>query len=281
MFLDSSSILFSLVGINTKLFQNELCTIHIPVYCSILHNISKNPITCGPLQHEESCFNRPYLPLPLRERRSMVDLLLLIWHCWTQLVLEHPQRKGFIRRYCFRGAWLGSTTHTVATVLVVVIVIAEKRRDNDLWSEVEFPVEKSPNKIFQLWKVALRSVVPVGSVQDQLGIWLHQGYKIWDWRYDIENCRLLYLKGKSMDVYVPSNLPGTRNTPNRWIRRRIDKDAQDQGKIFTVRDVGLTIKAVESMSNLPGKQIMPDRSWESGAARGCGNLFICTAMKTE
>ena len=103
----------------------------------------------------------------------------------------------------------------------------EKRRDNELWSKVKFPVEKPPNKDFQLWKTALISVVPVGGVQDKLGSWIHQGYKIWDWRYDIENCRLLHIKGKSMDKYVPSNLSGTRNTPNRWIRHRIDQKAQD------------------------------------------------------
>ena len=88
-----------------------------------------------------------------------------------------------------------------------------------------------------------------------------------------------------MDIYVPSNLPGTRNTPNRWIRRRIDKEDQDQGKICTVRDAGMTIKAVEPMSNPPEKQIMPVsflevlREWGC-TARGCGNLFVCTAMKT-
>ena len=61
----------------------------------------------------------------------------------------------------------------------------EKRRDNELWSKVEFPVKKSLNKDFQLWKTALRSVIPVDGVQDKLGTWLHQGYNIWDWRYDI------------------------------------------------------------------------------------------------
>ena len=47
--------------------------------------------------------------------------------------------------------------------------VPEKRCDNELWSKVKFPVEKPPNKDFQLWKTALRSVVPVGGVQDKLG----------------------------------------------------------------------------------------------------------------
>ena len=67
----------------------------------------------------------------------------------------------------------------------------------------------------------------------------------------LEGSRLLHIKGKSMDVYVPSNLPGTRDTPNRLIRRRIDQETEDQGRICTVRDSGLAIKAIESMSHLP------------------------------
>ena len=95
-------------------------------------------------------------------------------------------------------------------------------------------------------------------MQDKLGSWLHQDYNMWDWRHDIENCRLLHIKGKSMDTYVSSNLPGTRNTPNRWIRQRIDQETRDQGKLCTSRDAELEIKAVESMSNPPERQVMSD-----------------------
>ena len=136
--------------------------------------------------------------------------------------------------------------------------VSRKRRDKELWSKVKCPVEKPLNKDFKLWKTSLRPAVPVGGVQDKFGRWIHQGYKIWDWRYDLEHGRLLHIKGKSMDVYVPSNLPGTRDTPNRWVRRRIDQEAKDQGRICTVRDSGLSIKAVESMSYLSEEQALPD-----------------------
>ena len=42
-------IIFSLVGINTKIFQDEHCRKPIPVYCSMLHGISKKTIAFGPL----------------------------------------------------------------------------------------------------------------------------------------------------------------------------------------------------------------------------------------
>ena len=43
-----------------------------------------------------------------------------------------------------------------------------------------------------------------------------------------------------------------------YIRRRIDQEAEDQGRICTVRDAGLAIKAVESMSHFPEEQALPD-----------------------
>ena len=36
---------------------------------------------------------------------------------------------------------------------------------------------EEPNKDFELWKTALREIVPVGGVQDKLGKWVHQGFK--------------------------------------------------------------------------------------------------------
>ena len=117
-----------------------------------------------------------------------------------------------------------------------------KRRAEEVWPKVKFPVKKPPNKDFELWKTALRAIVPVGGLQDKLGRWVHQGYKTWDWRYDLEGSRLLHMKEDSMDVYVPSNLSGTRETPNRWIRRPIGQEIEVQGRICSVRDAGLAIK---------------------------------------
>ena len=87
---------------------------------------------------------------------------------------------------------------------------------------MKFPVEKPPGNDFILWKAALRSIVPIGGIQDKLGRWLHKRYKIWDWRYNPEERKLLRMKGELVDIYVLSNLSGARNTPNRWIRRRIN-----------------------------------------------------------
>ena len=73
------------------------------------------------------CDNIPWPPLPLLERRSVVDSVFRKLFRWPQWVMEHPQCKDSIRRSCFRGAaatWLDSATQAVATDLTTAIGIA-------------------------------------------------------------------------------------------------------------------------------------------------------------
>ena len=58
----------------------------------------------------------------------------------------------------------------------------EKRQDHEKCPTVKFLVEKPPREDFDLWRAALRSVVPMGDIQDKLGKWLHSGCRIWDRR---------------------------------------------------------------------------------------------------
>ena len=71
---------------------------------------------------------------------------------------------------------------------------------------------------------------------------MHEGYKLWDWRYDLENERVLYLLGDKMDIYKPSNLAGTRRLANRWVRSRMGQPAVECGKVCTVREAGVAVK---------------------------------------
>jgi hypothetical protein len=50
------------------------------------------------------------------------------------------------------------------------------------WSELKFPKEKPMPSDFNLWRQAVRQLVPVGGLAVRLGHCLHIGYKIWDWR---------------------------------------------------------------------------------------------------
>jgi hypothetical protein len=68
-----------------------------------------------------------------------------------------------------------------------------RRREEERWTTLVFPKEKPPQRDFALWKLALRQVVPTGGIADRLGRLTHDGYKIWDWRWDQEQSQLLLL----------------------------------------------------------------------------------------
>ena len=123
---------------------------------------------------------------------------------------------------------------------------------------MKFPTERPPNKDFSLWRIAIRSTVLVGGNADTLGKLTHDSYKAWDWRYDFKNERVLHLLGDKMDIYTSSNLAGSRRTANRWIRSRADQPAVKSGKVCTVRETGLAVKAVASFADAPKTEILPD-----------------------
>ena len=67
----------------------------------------------------------------------------------------------------------------------------------------------------------MRHIVPVGGIADKLGRLMHDGYTMWDWRYNLENGRVLHLLEYKMDIYISSNLTGTQRMANHWIRSRM------------------------------------------------------------
>ena len=82
-----------------------------------------------------------------------------------------------------------------------------RRKSEESWSTLTFPKEKPSNPYFQLWRMALMQIVPIGGIPGRLGRLNDKGYKIWDWRWDLEGRRLLHFKGDVMDIYRPSTLP--------------------------------------------------------------------------
>ena len=41
-----------------------------------------------------------------------------------------------------------------------------QRNTDEKWLKLNFPKEQPPNKDFNLWKAAIRQVVPAGSIED-------------------------------------------------------------------------------------------------------------------
>ena len=62
-----------------------------------------------------------------------------------------------------------------------------KRELDENWLKERFSTERPPNKDFSLWRIVVRSIVPVGVLADKLGKLIHDGYKVWDWKYDLGN----------------------------------------------------------------------------------------------
>ena len=101
--------------------------------------------------------------------------------------------------------------------------------------------------------MALRQIVPAGGIPDRLGRLTHKGYKIWNWRWDLEGKRLIHFKGDVMYVYTPSNIPQMINVVNRWNKTRIGQEPEQGGQVCTIREVELAVVDVVSMRIHHGK----------------------------
>ena len=87
---------------------------------------------------------------------------------------------------------------------------------------------------------------------------MHEGYTLWDWRYDLENERVLHLLGDKMNIYTPSNLAGTRRLANRWVRSGMGQPAVECVKVCIVREAGVAVKDIASFADAPESEILPD-----------------------
>ena len=99
------------------------------------------------------------------------------------------------------------------------------------WSTLSFPQEKPTSADFQLWKSALQQLVPAGGLRVHLGRFLHEGYKIWEWRLSAEENLLLRCKGHVMDVYQPR-----AGSSRHWTKQFSNVDIENIGTPCSVRE---------------------------------------------
>ena len=100
-----------------------------------------------------------------------------------------------------------------------------KRPRLENWSKLKFPIKKPSSSNFVLWKLAIRQVVPTAGLAVRLEKFLHDGYKIWEWRHCLEAQHLVHISGGTMDVYVPaSSLHG------RWKKAPTGCDIEEIGR---------------------------------------------------
>ena len=69
----------------------------------------------------------------------------------------------------------------------------------------------------------------------RLGNFKAPPHKIWEWRLDNEDTRLLHIKGEVMDVYKLLQVGRYATTLNRWTRVRIAMPTANLGQYCTIR----------------------------------------------
>jgi hypothetical protein len=152
----------------------------------------------------------------------------------------------------------------------------DHRKPNELWSTLVFPQEKPPTKHLQLWQQVLYAIAPQGWAQHQIGCFMTKGHKIWEWHYGEDTNKVYCLKGMVMDVYEPSLVRNCANRPNCWMRLRIDVPLVNQGKICSMKNVALGLRALHCTCLGPQAKPLHQHSGmssEAGATPGCGITY--------
>jgi hypothetical protein len=139
-----------------------------------------------------------------------------------------------------------------------------KCQPDKVWSTLTFPQERPPARDLRLRQTALMAVAPQGRLQDRLGRFIHKGHKIWPWQYDEENAKLFHLKGSTMDVYTPSQVPRFTRRPNCWTQSRIDQPNTAQGQICLVKETSLNSAVYNILCHVEGPLAAPPPTtfWE-------------------
>ena len=136
----------------------------------------------------------------------------------------------------------------------------QHRREDKRWPTIKFPTEKPPNKDFTLWKEALYKVAPGGRIADRLGGLVHDGRKIWEWRYVESEHQLRHLHGGGMDIYSHSTQRQYTNLANRYEKVETVDVQEEGGDICTTKEVANGIVCIVSHSPPAPQQTKPS-SW--------------------
>lgn len=121
-----------------------------------------------------------------------------------------------------------------------------RRRQDEMWSDIKFPQERSPPADFTLWRRALRQIVPAAGLPVHLGRFLHKGYKRWEWRVWTQEQYLLRYTAEGMDVYEPIS-----NSRRRWAKVDSGCDRGIMGVPCTVRENNTEMVSITAVGGAP------------------------------
>jgi hypothetical protein len=128
-----------------------------------------------------------------------------------------------------------------------------RRGDEENWSTLQFPREKPPESAFRLWRTAIRQLVPPGGIPDRLGEFLHEGYKIWEWRHDPRSERVFHYYEDRMDVFRPVG-PLRRV----WEISEVAAPLETTGTPCAVREMSVTKISLQSTADQPTEANLPE-----------------------
>ena len=81
-----------------------------------------------------------------------------------------------------------------------------RRPKNETWSTLIFPIQHLQSSHFHLWEAALQRISHPNNMIDSLGKIEHEGHKIWEWRFDRVNERVLRKNCDSVEIYVDTDI---------------------------------------------------------------------------
>ena len=143
------------------------------------------------------------------------------------------------------------------------------RGEGEQWSTFQFPKEKRPRRDFWLWQHAIAQLITAGGIMDRLGNFKAPPHKIWEWRLNNYDTRLLHIKGEVMDVYKPLQVERYTTTLNRWTRVQIAIPTAKVGQYCGIREVAPAVIAVLSHTDPPPSPLKNDSFLEVLIEWGC------------
>ena len=149
------------------------------------------------------------------------------------------------------------------------------------WSTFRFLKENPPGKDFWLWHHAIAQLFTTGGIMDRLGNFKAPPHKIWEWRHENDDTRLVHIKGELMYVYKPSKVERYATTANRWTLVQIAMPIATLGQYFTIIEVALAVISVLSHTDLPPSPLKHDYFLDVLIEWGCTWMWDSVVLVWE
>jgi hypothetical protein len=102
-----------------------------------------------------------------------------------------------------------------------------------------------------------------------IGKFLNSGHKLWKWRFDESNNRVLQFHCIGMNIYTPLKVPWFENYPNCWTHSCVDQAPVEVGKLCTMQSMATAVRKFPYSVDAAWPLIPPSSLWEVFGQWGC------------